>query len=110
MFYLASTMHVAHAHGKRGARWADRPESWADMVAKLPQTMTACAAYVEAECLRGTYVLGDTLSLADPYLFMVCSWLEGDGVPTAPYPKITAFLAAMEGRASVKAVRAKGLM
>ena len=46
MYYLASTMHVAHAHKMRGARWADKAESHADMTAKVPQTMAACAAYV----------------------------------------------------------------
>jgi glutathione S-transferase len=29
--YLCSTVHVAHAHGGRGVRWADQPESLADM-------------------------------------------------------------------------------
>ena len=38
MYYLASTMHVNHAHKMRGTRWADRPESHADMTAApLPQ-------------------------------------------------------------------------
>ena len=48
VLYLASTMHVAHAHKMRGSRWADQQSSWDDMTAKVPETMTACAAYVEA--------------------------------------------------------------
>ena len=40
--YLCSMVHVAHAHGGRGYRWADRPESHADMKAKVPETMAAC--------------------------------------------------------------------
>ncbi len=40
--YLCSTLHVAHAHGRRGARWADEPSSIADMQRKVPQTVGAC--------------------------------------------------------------------
>lgn len=110
MYYLASTMHVAHAHKMRGSRWADKPESHADMTAKVPETMTACAAYVEAECLRGDYVCGADFTIADAYLFIVCNWLAGDGVSVSGFPKITAFMARMENRESVKEVRAKGML
>lgn len=110
MYYLASTMHVAHAHKMRGSRWSDKAESQADMAAKVPETMTACAQYVEAECLRGDYVCGDQFTIADPYLFIVCNWLEGDGVTVSDFPKITTFLARMETRSSVQAIRAKGML
>ena len=110
MYYLASTMHVAHAHKMRGSRWADHETSWQDMAAKVPQTMTACATFVEAECLAGDYALGATLSLADPYLFVVCNWLAGDGVTLSDFPAISAFLARMEQRDSVKSVRARGML
>ena len=110
MYYLASTMHVAHAHRMRGSRWADAQSSFDDMKAKVPQTMAACAAYVEAECLRGDYVCGDALTIADPYLFIVCNWLAGDGVPLTDFPRITAFLARMERRDSVRTIRAKGML
>lgn len=110
MYYLASTMHVNHAHRMRGHRWADKEESKADMAAKVPQTMADSAGFVEAECLTGPFVLGDTLCIADAYLFVVCNWLEGDGVDLAPFPKLRAFLAAMEARESVKSVRANGML
>ncbi|MEM9967538.1 MAG: glutathione S-transferase family protein [Pseudomonadota bacterium] len=110
MYYLASTMHVAHAHKMRGARWADKPESLDDMTAKVPQTMAACATYVEAHCLLGDYVIGNMISIADPYLYTVCAWLEGDDVSLTPFPKIAAYLKRMDARASVQAVRARGLI
>ena len=110
MYYLASTMHVAHAHKMRGTRWADHPESHADMTAKVPQTMAACAAYVEENALLGDFVAGDSLSLADPYLYIVCNWLEGDGVPLADYPRIAAFMQRMAERPSVKAMRERGML
>ena len=110
MYYLASTMHVNHAHKMRGHRWADKPASQKDMVAKVTQTMTESCAYIVANGLRGPFVLGDRFSLADPYLFVVCGWLEGDGVDVSAFPKITAFRDAMEARASVQAVRAAGML
>lgn len=110
MYFLASTMHVNHAHSRRGHRWADKAESLADMSAKVSQTMSASADYVEAECLRGPFVLGADIIVADLYLFTVCRWLPGDGVDMSRYPMINAFLAAMEERASVQALRAKGII
>lgn len=110
MYYLASTMHVAHAHKMRGTRWADQQSSFDDMKAKVPQTMTDCASYVEENCLRGDFTTGGTLTLADLYLFIVCNWLEGDGVALSDFPKVAAFLDRMEARESVKSMRAKGML
>ncbi|NOD33087.1 MULTISPECIES: glutathione S-transferase family protein [unclassified Ruegeria] len=110
MFYLASTMHVNHAHKMRGARWADKMPSWKDMKDKVPQTMTASCEYICSNGLRGPFVLGEAFSLADAYLYVVCSWLEGDGVDVTAFPKILAFREAMEARPSVQAVHAAGML
>ncbi len=108
--YLASTMQPNHAHGRRGYRWAEKEASHDDMRAQVPKTMTASATYVEEHCLTGPFVMGDHVTVADPHLFVICQWLKGDGVDTADFPRITAFLDAMEERASVKAVRAAGML
>lgn len=108
MYYLASTMHVNHAHKLRGARWADLAASHDDMRAKVAQTMHCSCAYLESEVLRGPFVLGDRFSLADPYLYVICTWLAGDGVAVSDFPKLGQFMAAMEARASVRDVVAKG--
>ncbi|AUQ60071.1 putative glutathione S-transferase [Phaeobacter inhibens] len=110
MFYLASTMHVNHAHKLRGSRWATDRSSWKDMQKMVPQTMAASCDYICQSGLRGPLVLGDTLSLADCYLYVVCSWLEGDGVNVADYQKIQKFMASMDQRESVRAVTAKGML
>ncbi|WP_299143572.1 glutathione S-transferase family protein [uncultured Tateyamaria sp.] len=110
MYYLASTMHVNHAHKMRGSRWADQDSSWQDMAAKVPETMAASAQFVEGTCLTGPYILGETACIADAYLFVVCTWLPGDGVDLAPYPKLRAFMAAMEARPSVQTVRGNGML
>ncbi len=110
MYYLASTMHVNHAHKMRGHRWADKKSSWKDMKDKVAQTMTTSCKYISSNGLRGPFVLGETFSLADAYLYVVCSWLEGDGVDVSAFPKILAFREAMEARPSVQAVRAAGML
>lgn len=105
MYYFASTAHVNHAHKLRGARWADQESSFQDMRAKVPQTMTETCAYIEDNLLLGRFVMGDVLTLADPYLFTICTWLKGDGVDIAQFPKLTAFIETMRARPSVQAAQ-----
>lgn len=109
MFYLASTMHVNHAHKMRGHRWADQQSSFDDMTAKVAETMAASCAYLEDMLALDPFVTKD-FSLADPYLFMVLSWVPGDGVDLAAYPKLSAFVDMMKTRPSVQAVIAKGML
>jgi glutathione S-transferase len=108
MYYIASTFHVNHAHKMRGHRWADNEASIADMRAKVPETMRAACAYLEVEVMQGPFVLGEQFSLADAYLFVAATWLAGDSVDTTAFPKLYAFMAAMEARGSVRKVRDAG--
>lgn len=110
MYYVAATMHVAHTHKQRFHRWADKPESHQDMIAKVPETMAACAAYVDTQGLRGDYVCGDAFTLADAMLFFVCNLLDNDGVTVSDYPTVSAYMERMESRDSVKTLRAKGML
>lgn len=110
MYYLASTMHVAHAHKMRGSRWADQEASFADMKAKVPQTVAASCAYLETELAFSPFVLGDELTLADPYLFIIASWGTGDGVDMSAYPKLATFLDMMRARPSVQSAIQKGML
>lgn len=107
MFYLASTMHVNHAHLRRGARWADSEAARADMAAKVPQTMAASAGYIES-VMTGPLLFGSEPTLADFYLYTVCTWLEGDGVEVASFPKIGVFLATMGETRGVRMATEQG--
>src|SRR5271154_4112680 len=84
--YLCSTVHVAHAHGRRGSRWADDAASFEDMKRKVPATVTECAELIEHKFLKGPWVMGEQYTICDPYLFTIGTWLEGDGVDTAKLP------------------------
>jgi len=86
--YLCSTVHVAHAHRLRGARWADDPLAIEAMQKKVPQNMSDCFALIEQHLISGPYVLGETYSICDMYLFTICQWLERDGVDIRLFPKV----------------------
>jgi glutathione S-transferase len=99
--YLCSTLHVAHAHRMRGYRWADEPEAIAAMQRKVPQSVSACYDYIERHVLRGPWVMGDTYTIADPYLFTIAQWLESDGVDPARIPGVVAHRSRMSERPNV---------
>ena len=86
--YLCSTLHVAHAHKLRGSRWTDDPAAIEAMKKKVPESVGACFDLVEREMLRGPWVMGETYTVADPYLFTVAQWIEGDGVDPARLPRV----------------------
>ncbi|ASR90136.1 glutathione S-transferase family protein [Alcaligenes aquatilis] len=99
--YLASTVHVAHAHKRRGSRWVDDPAVEEAMRAKVPQNMTACAAYLES-LIVGPWALGEQFSVADAYLYTVGGWLEGDAVDMSQFPKLSAYLERVGAREAVR--------
>ncbi len=86
--YLCATVHVAHAHSRRGHRWVDDAEAIAAMQRKVPQTMGACFELIENGMLKGPWVMGEHYSVCDPYLFTIAGWLEGDGVDLTRLPKV----------------------
>jgi glutathione S-transferase len=99
--YLCSTVHVAHAHLRRGHRWSDDPTVIDAMKLKVPQNMGDAFAYLE-ERFVGPFVFGGTFTTSDAYTFTIARWLKGDGVEIARFPKIAAHFARMEARPSVQ--------
>ncbi len=100
--YMASTVHVAHAHGRRGYRWADQETSFEDMKNKLPQVMSDCFHLIEDGMLEGPYVLGEQYSTADPYLFLLSGWLKSDRVEISDFPRVHAHYRMMLERPAVQ--------
>jgi glutathione S-transferase len=105
--YLCSTVHVAHAHRMRGTRWADDPAAIEAMKRKVPETMGACFDMIEGKMFQGPWVMGDTYTICDPYLFTIAQWLEGDGVDPARFSKVNAHRARMSERPAVRKVLAE---
>jgi glutathione S-transferase len=102
--YLASTVHVAHAHGPRGNRWVDDAAALIAMKAKVPMTMTACFQLIEDKLLQGPWVMGEHYSICDIYLYTLSRWLEGDGVNTSILPRVIDHRHRMEALAPVAEV------
>lgn len=86
--WFCSTVHVAHAHRPRGYRWADDEAAQQAMKAKVPQNMHDCFDWIERELLRGPWMMGDAFTVADPYLFTLAGWLQGDGVDIERFPRV----------------------
>ena len=102
--YLASTVHVAHAHRYRGYRWADTPEAIEAMKLKVPQNMRDCFRLIEEEFLKGPWVLGDQLSVGDLYLFTIGRWLAGDEVDINAFPRVADHARRVEALPAVQRV------
>lgn len=111
--YLASTVHVAHAHGRRASRWSDDAAAQVSMAAKVTQNMRDCFALIEADLAQngGEWVMGEAYSVADPYLFTFSAWLEGDGVDIAEFPRARDHYERMARRpAVVRALQAEAAL
>src|ERR1700761_47708 len=104
--YLCSTVHVAHAHKHRGYRWTDDPAAQAAMTAAVPKNEIAIFRLIEDEMFKGPWVLGDTFSVCDGYLYTLFGWLPGDGVDTAQFERLAAHSARVVARPAVRKVLA----
>jgi len=105
--YLCSTVHVAHAHRMRGYRWADDPQALAAMQKKVPQTVGDCFELIEHDMLQGPWVMGNSYSICDIYLFTLAQWLEADGVDPQRFPKVADLRRRMSENPLVKKVIAE---
>jgi len=101
--YLCATVHVAHAHSRRGERWADDDNAINAMKLKAPQVMADCFTFIEQTIADGPWVMGDDYSIADPYLFTITQWLPAHNIDSANYPKVHAHLQRMLRRPAVEA-------
>ena len=102
--FVASTVHVAHAHKHRGYRWVDDESAQAAMAEKVPDNMADCARMIQEHYLKGPFVLGDTFSICDPYLALITRWMEPDGVSLDDFPKLKDHHEMMKQRPSVQTV------
>lgn len=104
--YLCSTVHPAHAHKRRGHRWADDQQSVEAMQKKVPQNMADCFTLIEDGMLEGPWVLGERFSTSDLYLYTISRWLEDDSVDVNRFPKVAEHMRRLEAQPQVKKVLA----
>ena len=66
--------------------------------------------YMDGKVGAGPFVMGDTLTIADPYLFVICGWAE-KLLGLTNWPNLASFRSRMLERASVRHVlRFEGLL
>ena len=105
--YLASTVHVAHAHKLRGARWTDDAGSHRIHEGQGRRKHDRLRHHHRERLSRRALGDGRSIHVADPYLHIITIWMAGDGVDLSRFPKLSAHKAAMEQRPAVKKVLAK---
>ena len=67
--------------------------------------------WVEGELAGKQYLMGDTFTVADGYLFTVCNWAGHVGLDLSPYPNLIAYRARVGARpAVIEAMKAEGLI
>jgi glutathione S-transferase len=59
--------------------------------------------WVEGQLQGRQFLMGDTFTVADAYLFTVCRWAKVVGVDITGLPNLTAYLARIDARPAVQA-------
>jgi glutathione S-transferase len=107
MAYLAGWVHPAAAHRHRGYRWADDEAAIADMRRKAPEVFGEAMHLIDETLFKGPWALGEAYSVADPYLYVMTSWLPRDTLDMADFPRLADHYARMNERPAVQAVLAR---
>ena len=83
------------------------PDTKAKTIAKASQNFDWLSKKLEGR----NYLMGDTFTVADGYLFTVLNWCQWVGIDLAKWPVLQAFMARVNGRPKVQeALKAVGLL
>jgi glutathione S-transferase len=73
--------------------------------------LTSRLQWVNGELGKTPYLMGDTFTVADGYLFVVAGWGQHVGIDITTLPHLSAFMARVGARPAVQAaLRAEGLI
>ena len=73
--------------------------------------LTKRLGYVETQLANKPYLMGDHLTVADAYMFVVVNWSNSVGFDLSPFPRIKEYLARIAERPAVQAaMKAEGLL
>ena len=101
--YLGSDVHKSFSPLFNPALSDEGKQAARDMVGKKLD-------FVEQKLGGQDYLAGDSMSIADPYLFAMLGWTGGLGIDLARWPNLTAFRNRMAQREAVQAaLKAEGL-
>src|SRR6266568_1705128 len=74
----------------------------AAMQRKVPESVASCYQLIEEKMPGGPWVMGETYTICDPYLFTMAQWLEQDGVDPSRFPKVIDHRRRMSERPTVQ--------
>ncbi len=102
--YIASEVH-------KGFSPLFNPTISADWKASAHANLEKKFTWLTAYLGNKTYLMGDTFTVADAYLFTVLSWSQHVGVDMSKWPVLTAYLARVGHRPKVQeALKEEGLI
>ncbi len=97
--FIATEVHKSFAPLFR----PDCPDTWKTTVRdQLGQRLSL----LDRELATAAYLLGDTFSVADAYLFTVLGWTRFVAIDLAAYPNLSAYVARIKARPAVQAALA----
>ena len=101
---LASEVQPAFAMHFRSYRYAEDPAAQAAIKAHAPVALAEKFALLEAMQV-GPWATGEAFTIVDPYLFVMFSWLEEEGLcDVARFPRLRDHASRMRERPSVRHV------
>ena len=68
----------------------------------VPRSVRASFELIEKKMFAGPWVMGETYTICDPYLFTLAQWLEADGVDPTGLPRIADHRRRMAERPAVR--------
>ena len=102
--YLGSDVHKSFGPLFNPASSDEVKQAARDMIGKKLD-------FIEKELDQSDYLVGDTMTIADPYLFAMLGWLGGFDIDLGKWPNLAAFRRRIEERPAVRSVmRAEGLL
>jgi glutathione S-transferase len=103
--FIASELH------KMFSPWLFHPEYGKQAADIARGKIVGRLAFVDAHLASHAYLLGETFTVADAYLFAIAGWTRIAGIETTPWPNLQAFMQRVAARPAVRAaMRAEGLL
>lgn len=101
--FIASELHKAF-----GPLW--NPKTTDEVKNAAKSNLAKRFAYVEKRLASTPFLMGDTYTIADAYLFVLLGWTDHLQVDLTPFPKLREFRDRVKSRPAVqKAMRDEGL-
>lgn len=102
--FITSELHKSFSPLFKPATLPEAKEQFKAQIAKRLQ-------WVDSQLAGKAFLLGDTFSVADAYLYTVVNWTKPVGIPTDELPNLLAFMARVGARpAVIEALKAEGLV